>query len=149
MIECQKCGAEMQDGVKFCRGCGNSLDVKKKYCSNCGAIIINNTNFCSECGTTYGISNNSYANKKVRSGSGQVISIASLALAILGLPFFSIPSIIGLVLGIVGIRKRKEAGQSAGLATAGFVISVIGVVIWIILLAMGAGASYQQQHPFS
>ncbi len=86
------------------------------------------------------------------------MAIASLILGIVGIIVsFFVPfpiSIIGLILSIVGIvlgalarKKAKAAGEPAGLATAGMVISIISVVLSAIgviacgaCVALGAGA---------
>jgi hypothetical protein len=68
------------------------------------------------------------------------MSVASLALGILGLlawiiPLFGYPiTITGLVLGVKG--KKIEEGR--GMATAGFALSVIGLVLTVINSAWGA-----------
>ena len=64
------------------------------------------------------------------------LAIASLVLGILSiiLSFLGYATIAGLVLGIVGVvlgaKARKEA--QTGLATAGFVCSIIGVILCAI-----------------
>lgn len=46
---CIKCGAENDDGTKFCSTCGNRLDGKKE-CPFCHAEIKEASVFCSACG---------------------------------------------------------------------------------------------------
>lgn len=48
--------------------------------------------------------------------------------AILGLPI----ALVGLILSCVGGKKLKEAGQPSGIATAGLVLGIIGVVFTTI-----------------
>jgi hypothetical protein len=64
---------------------------------------------------------------------GQGLGIASLVLALLGV------SLVGLILGIIGMKKSKEAGMSNGLALAGVIISAIGLVfgvLWLIFVVI-------------
>lgn len=54
---CTNCGAELNDGMKFCSGCGTPVpqqEEKKNICSNCGAEIKDGMKFCSSCGTPAG-----------------------------------------------------------------------------------------------
>lgn len=48
-IICPKCGAKLQQPVKFCSECGQKLDAQR-FCSECGAKLNSNARFCSECG---------------------------------------------------------------------------------------------------
>lgn len=67
---------------------------------------------------------------------GKGISIAALVLGILGIVgsyipvvcyFTTVCAILGLVLGVVGRKKSTAAnGKPSGLATAGFVLGIIG-----------------------
>ena len=68
---------------------------------------------------------------------GQGLGIASLVCSIVGV------SIVGLILGIIGLKKSKEAGMSNGMALAGIIISSIGLVfgvLWFLLIIIGAAA---------
>lgn len=46
---CNKCGAENDDGVKYCSTCGNRLDGKKE-CPFCHAEIKETSVYCANCG---------------------------------------------------------------------------------------------------
>jgi len=83
-------------------------------------------------------------------------AVASLVLGIVGILFWfsGMGSIISIVVGIIGIvlaSQAKKAGNTEGIRTAGFVLSIIslvgGSVIFIVLiLVVGSlsivGASY-------
>lgn len=50
-MKCQKCGADLAEGVLFCRECGAKTNaVQKRFCRECGAELIQNAKFCRECG---------------------------------------------------------------------------------------------------
>lgn len=80
------------------------------------------------------------------------MSIASLILGILGLILSCIPCtwslgmilvIVGLILGIIGLKKSKTTGSGKGAAIAGIICSAIGLIpatIWA-LIAIGAVAA--------
>ncbi|MBQ0017373.1 MAG: SPFH domain-containing protein [Clostridiales bacterium] len=47
MTVCDKCGAEMKEGSKFCPECGKKQGFS---CPKCGASVSKNAKFCPECG---------------------------------------------------------------------------------------------------
>ena len=64
---------------------------------------------------------------------GKVAAVASLVLGIIAvvLWFFGYTSIVSVILGIVGLvcaGNAKKAGFMGGLRTAGFVLSLIGLI---------------------
>lgn len=98
---------------------------------------------------------NGYQNNPNPPGKGQ--ATASLVLGIIAVVcwFFGYSSIVSIILGIIGIvlaSKAKKAGFNEGIRTAGFVLSLIGLIgggIAFIacvacvgsLAAIGAGSS--------
>jgi hypothetical protein len=72
------------------------------------------------------------------------MSVASLVLGIVGLllfGFFMIPNILAIIFGFVGISQINRAPQGAlggkGLAIAGIVMGLLGVLFFILALAFG------------
>lgn len=51
--KCPHCGAEVQEGVKFCGSCGKAVaeESNEKKCPNCGAVV-GSAKFCNSCGTS-------------------------------------------------------------------------------------------------
>ena len=49
---CNKCGAEIRQGKKFCGGCGSPVSIERR-CLSCSALLEVNENFCSDCGAKY------------------------------------------------------------------------------------------------
>lgn len=80
----------------------------------------------------------------------KTFSIVGLICGVLGIIFTFVLPILGLILAILGIvfsnvGKKKEGKN--GMATAGFVLSIIALVVWVIYvviigiaLSMAAGA---------
>lgn len=48
-MKCNKCGAELKSGAKFCTVCGEKVEVQR-ICPNCGKPIKDGAKFCRECG---------------------------------------------------------------------------------------------------
>lgn len=61
---------------------------------------------------------------------GKTFGIISLVTSLLGI------SLLGLIFGIIGRKKSKAAGYSNGLALAGIIISIIGMIIGIIIISL-------------
>ena len=56
--------------------------------------------------------------------------------------FALVLSVVGIVMGAVGMGKAKRAGESSGLATAGLVLCIVATVFGgILILACGAVAA--------
>jgi len=73
------------------------------------------------------------------------MGVASLVLGICSIVFAVISwgclwwlslilGVVGVVLGIIDMKKKKEAGQAPGMAKGGFICSVIGICMAIIFL---------------
>lgn len=91
---CNKCGAENDDGVKYCSTCGNRLDGKKEcpfchaeiketsvYCANCGKRV-DGKKLCPVCGNEMGENDKfcnacGYGNKSVTKQRDSQIGFAS------------------------------------------------------------------------
>jgi hypothetical protein len=64
-------------------------------------------------------------------------AIASLVTSLLGLMCCGLPSIAGLVLGIIGMRETKRTGQDGyPLALIGTVIGGLAVAGWVVYLLL-------------
>ena len=76
--------------------------------------------------------------------NGKGLAIASMVLGIVGLVFtFFINGLIGLILGIIGLvlaSKSKQLGFTGGMRTAGFVTSLISVILGAVLFVLAAVA---------
>lgn len=74
-------------------------------------------------------------------------AIAALVTSLVGLACCGLPSIVGLVLGIIAIRETKRTGQAGyGLAVAAVVIGVLvvaGIVLYLLLTAFLYASNWQ------
>lgn len=70
------------------------------------------------------------------------LAIAGMVLGILSIlwnPWFLF-SIIGVILSSVGLYKTKELGKGKGMAIAGLVCSIVGIIVGIISMVILANA---------
>ena len=62
-------------------------------------------------------------------------AIAALITSLLGLPCCGLPSIAGLILGVMAMRETRRTGQDGyGIALAGAIIGGLVVTIWVFYL---------------
>ena len=67
-------------------------------------------------------------------------AIAALVTALVGLMFCGLPSIAGLILGIIAVRECKRTGQDGyGIALAGAIIGGLVAVLWVLYLVVVVG----------
>jgi hypothetical protein len=64
-------------------------------------------------------------------------AIAALVTAIAGLLFCGLPSIAGVILGVIAMRETKSTGQDGyGIALAGTIIGALAVVFFVLYIAL-------------
>ena len=65
------------------------------------------------------------------------LAVASLITSLVGLVFCGIPSIVGLILGIIAMRETRRTGQAGhGLALAGVIVGGVVTAGWALSLVM-------------
>src|SRR4051812_11529185 len=77
-------------------------------------------------------------------------AIASLVTALAGLVFCGLPSIAGLILGIIAMRECRRTGQDGyGLALAGTIVGglITALVVLYFIFVIGLAASGWQWAP--
>ena len=53
-MRCTYCGANLEDGVRFCRECGGRVEIsKKRFCRECGSSVPEGNKFCPSCGAQF------------------------------------------------------------------------------------------------
>jgi uncharacterized membrane protein len=61
------------------------------------------------------------------------MAIGALVCSVAGLACYGIPSIVGIVLGVVALNQIKQTGQEGrGMALAGVIVGGVAVALWII-----------------
>lgn len=85
------------------------------------------------------------------------MGVASLVLGIVTLiiafiPFCNtlsfIPSVVGLILGLVDMNKKKKEGQPRGMAIAGVILCLIAlalVIVWVFIVGASVATMNQIQ----
>ncbi len=64
-------------------------------------------------------------------------AIAALVTALAGLMFCGLPSIAGLILGIIAMRECRRTGQDGyGIALAGAIIGGLVTALWVLYLVV-------------
>lgn len=115
---CKHCGAQVNEGIKFCPNCGTQITDDTQ--NNSTSVNSNNVVH------PYPIQNNPLNNANPPSKKNSSLSIAALITSLLG-PL----SFIGLILGIVDIVKDKTKANKHGLSIAAIAISGI---FWLLVI---------------
>lgn len=152
------CGEYMKNGgnVMFCKNCGAQLSEGAAFCPNCGTAVVKEVAepvYQQPAEPQQPVYHQPaepqqpvyqqpvyqpVVNGAPRSNPGKGMGIAALIMGIVSCCFFWIPyfniiclmmSIAGLILSIIGLKKSKSAGASAGVSVAGLVLSIIGLVL--------------------
>ena len=124
-----------------CKNCGTYDDTGAKFCPNCGASLTEQeaapaTPAAQPAAVTQNpVFNNAPVQNVPQPGKG--MAIAALVLGIVS--FFCTPIVTG-VLGIVFGCVAKSKGYPGGMATAGIVCGVIGLILWVLMLIGGGVA---------
>ncbi|MDE5766496.1 MAG: zinc-ribbon domain-containing protein [Clostridia bacterium] len=93
------------------------------YCKNCGLKINDDASVCPYCGVPVERANNNVSNTNNKSTRGEN------TIAIVGFVLSFFIAIAGLICSILGYQKAVHDGAPyKGLALAGIILSVIGIV---------------------
>lgn len=100
-----------------------------KYCVFCGEKIEDDSTFCPHCGGKQGIS---CSNEEMNASGEETNTIAILAII-----FTFVFTIVGLILGILGMNKAKQMnGKGFGLSLAAVIISALSIVMEIVVIVI-------------
>lgn len=106
------------------------------YCKNCGTEMNCDTAVCPNCGTPKFSVTPTAVIQTVPTNSS---AVAGFVLALIGMFFFGIFSLLGLIFSAKGLSQLKETGEKGnGMAIAGIVLSIIGLVVtavFVIIIA--------------
>ncbi len=105
--------------MKYCGNCGKEVNPGQAVCLNCG-FALNNAQLTTQ--------------TSPKSDNAKTLGTISIIFGVLGFyPAVFIGSIIGLVVGIIGMNDKKSAYR--GRAQAGFWISLISLFFWLFIVA--------------
>ena len=120
---CKYCGAEVEEGAKFCSFCGNSLEEKKEKKDE----VLNDV-MTEDVETIEAKSEDSPAKVwKIFAKISKILGIVSIATFFIPLVSFVTTGVVGVVLGVLGGRaKDKEADDWRKI---GINLSIIGAAL--------------------
>jgi hypothetical protein len=120
----------MADVVSYCTYCGAKIEPSWKFCSNCGKA----TSKAAAQGTT--------ASAAGRGGGGIVKdvgggSVAGIAEKRASAASYLLPIFLWFIGGLVMffVLKDEDRGRAKGGLKLGIILSVIGFVLWMLILA--------------
>lgn len=156
MAFCSNCGAEIPEGSAFCPKCGASVKMQAgstrggsgEKTSRRQPVYYDQSEY-----------EDSYRRSSRRSTApdneqGHGLAIGSLVCGIVGVVcwFFGYGSILSIILGIAGLvlaGNSKKDGNSEGMRTAGFILSLIALIggclvfLYLIFALAIVGAAWQ------
>ena len=123
--------------MAFCKQCGSELENGAKFCPKCGAAVEGDA-VAKPASPTSSESRHQPEVKAKSADAGHGLAIGSLVCGIIGIVlwFFGYTCLISVVLGIVGLvlaGNAKKEGNTEGIRTAGFIVSLIALIIGIII----------------
>ena len=119
-----------------CKNCGTLNDPNATFCESCGAdlSVMNTEEVPVTPEATYNTFDAAPQDTASNSQDGKGFAIASLVLGIVS--FFCFAYIAGTLGIIFGITAKKK-GYKGGMATAGIVCGIIGIVLYLLMLIGG------------
>ena len=123
--------------MAFCKQCGSELENGAKFCPKCGAAVEGDA-VAKPASPTSSESRQQPEVKVKSADAGHGLANGSLVCGIIGIVlwFFGYTCLISVVLGIVGLvlaGNAKKEGNTEGIRTAGFIVSLIALIIGIII----------------
>lgn len=110
------------------------------FCPNCGTQNPDGANCCMKCGTQF-VAAPVYAapaqTPAPATVPGKGLGIASLVCGIVS--FFCFGVILGILAVVFG-GVAKSKGYKGGMATAGIVLGIIGLALYVLTLILWGGA---------
>jgi len=109
--------------MMYCRNCGREIRDDAEYCTYCGAQINSAQPEYRQAG---------YSSSAV-SPAAKGAAVSAMVWGIVALATCQLP--LGFIVGIVGMNKYRFAealGMTAGMARAGKIMSIVGIVLGAI-----------------
>ena len=122
--------------MKYCTECGKELEKDAKVCSNCGKKLVVDENIPTATIVQSKTTSESVTPTKTSNGfavAGFVISLISFILCCGSI------SGLGLIFSIIGaVNAKKVNGNGKGLAIAGIILGVLGIILLFIIYTLYA-----------
>ncbi len=136
-IFCPNCGKENETGDKYCGNCGSRLEAAAEHPKVSEPHFPVTTKAEAPDNNVVRFVNNDITAASADAGKGH--ATASLVLGIIAVVcwFFGYSAIISLICGFIGLTlagKAKAEGNDSGMRTAGFVLSLIGLLGGAVVL---------------
>lgn len=120
--------------MAFCSKCGTQIDQGSAFCQNCGAPAAD-TGAQVQAATAPPPAPTA---QPAAAGKTNGLALTALIIGIASLFFdffYFIPSILAIVLGIIGFIQVKRTGvKGKGMAVGGIVLGAVAILLWIILM---------------
>ena len=144
-MNCEKCGAPLEDGTKFCPSCGAAVETAEAAPETTApeaepvytapeSTVVNAAPVNSNAG-------NVYSEEAPQTGKGLAIASMVCGIASIVLCCFTyfalILSIAAVVLGII---SKKKTTEGSGMALAGIITGAVGLLIALFFIIVGAVA---------
>jgi rubredoxin len=158
---CFSCGEVIKKEAQICMKCGvrqnarGGVGAVNVYCASCGKTIKKEAAICPHCGVRNSINAQPFLQLFTNDKKGY--AIASLVLGLCGLvawllPLLGLPvTIVGIVMGVLGLKYSKNSMAVAGftlpmkrMAVAGVVLSIVGVTAAIANSSLGAYQGFKK-----
>ena len=129
---CRKCGKEIENDAIFCSRCGTRVETMEDNTQNTYYTPPFNNPYSQQNQPNY----NQYQNQGWQpypqniQQPGHGLAISSLILGIISLIVFAI---IAGPLGIIFGCISKSKGNKSGMATAGIICGICGIIGWILI----------------
>lgn len=149
---CKNCGAQITDGALFCTNCGASVaEPPVQPVQQPVAPVYQQPVYQQP------IYQQPVYQQPV-SNSGRGMGVAALVMGIVSCCLFWIPyvntvcllmCIAGIILSSISMKKARAAGVSAGIAVAGLVVSIVGLVLSLLfffIYGAAIGAVYSTRY---
>lgn len=143
---CKNCGCNVAEGFAYCTNCGAQMPTATRPAfdpyEDTGVL---ETGAPTPAAPTYEAPKPTYkepkptytaAPQQAAADPGKVLGIVSLILGILSLVSGGFPaaSVVGIILGSMGKKKSAEAGFANGLAKTGTILSIIGIILFVLVM---------------
>ena len=135
---CTSCGAQIRDGVQFCPNCGAKQDA-----ASAGAQTNQASQTPQPQVQTYQQQAKAYGEAGQKVGDTRTMSIVGLILGVVGIIFDFVFMPLGIILGIAaiivsGLVMSRNKGGNNGMAIGGLVCGIVALIIGLPICVCGA-----------